>query len=136
METLNGTFVLRDNGSFSTMDILEVNLISGQGVLYKWGAAPSYLRSGGGVLRLGHAAPPPGLGVETQPEILRLSLWNGDVLALTSDGLDSEETERLLEEFPGDNVKAIARALVEHAAEQGGEDDMTAAVVRIIKAKD
>ena len=75
METLNGTFVLRDNGSFSTMDILEVNLISGQGVLYKWGAAPSYLRSGGGVLRLGHAAPPPGLSEAPTVMSVRKEIW-------------------------------------------------------------
>ena len=46
MEFLNGMYILRDTGCFSTMDILELSLITGQGTLYKWGAAPSYVKSG------------------------------------------------------------------------------------------
>jgi stage II sporulation protein E len=133
MELLNGMYILRDSGSFSTMDVLELSLLSGQGTLYKWGAAPSYIRSGNTVKRLGTAAPPPGLGVggSCGAEVLRLSLWSGDLLVLVSDGVVREETEVLLRDFSGDNVKNLAAALVSKAQELGGEDDMTAAVVRL-----
>jgi stage II sporulation protein E len=115
------------------MDVLELSLLSGQGTLYKWGAAPSYIRSGNTVKRLGTAAPPPGLGVggSCGAEVLRLSLWSGDLLVLVSDGVVREETEVLLRDFSGDNVKNLAAALVSKAQELGGEDDMTAAVVRL-----
>lgn len=133
MELMDGVYILRDAGSFSTMDVLEVSLLTGQGTLYKWGAAPSYLRSGTVVRKMGSAAPPPGLGVGSTygAEVLRLNLWGGDLLVLVSDGVICDGTEELIRSFEGENVKALANDLIERAAEIGGEDDMTAAVVRI-----
>lgn len=133
MELLNGMYILRDSGSFSTMDVLELSLLNGQGTLYKWGAAPSYIKSGNVVKKVGSAAPPPGLSVGNTcgAEVLRLNLWSGDLLVLVSDGVISDETEVLIRDFSGENVKSLATALVDRAEEIGGEDDMTAAVVRI-----
>lgn len=133
MELLNGMYILRDSGSFSTMDVLELSLLNGQGTLYKWGAAPTYVKSGNMVKKMGSAAPPPGLGVGNTcgAEVLRLNLWSGDLLVLVSDGVVSDATEVLIRDFEGENVKALATALVDRAQEVGGEDDMTAAVVRI-----
>ena len=133
MEFLNGMYILRDTGCFSTMDILELSLITGQGTLYKWGAAPSYVKSGTIVKKLGTAAPPPGLGVgsTSSPEVIRLSLWGGDMLVLVSDGVVREETEDLLRSYDGENVKELASLLTAQAEAAGGEDDMTAAVLRL-----
>lgn len=133
MEILNGFYVLRDGDSFSTMDILELNLITGQAALYKWGSAPSYVRSSGVVQKVGTAAPPPGLGVGSPfgGEILRLSLWGGDLVVLMSDGVVRPETEDLLRTYEGDNVKELSTLLVNTALKAGGEDDMTAAVIRL-----
>ena len=133
MEFLNDMYILRDTGCFSTMDVLELSLITGQGTLYKWGAAPSYIKSGSSVRKLGTAAPPPGLGVGSSggAEVIRLSLWGGDLLVLVSDGAVSEETERLLADFDGENVKELAARLTGLAKAAGGEDDMTAAVLRL-----
>lgn len=133
MELVSGTYILRQKGCFSTMDVLEVSLMTGQGALYKWGAAPSYLKSGNSVKKLGTAAPPPGLGIGGTygPEVMRLNLWGGDLLVLVSDGVIREETETLLKGFEGENVKALANALIDCAATAGGEDDMTAVAVQI-----
>ena len=133
MELLDGMYILRDSGGFSTIDILELSLITGQGTLYKWGAAPSYLKCGAIVKKIGAAAPPPGLGVGSTngAETIRLSLWGGDMLVLASDGLASDEAERIIRSFEGENVKELSARLVAGAAELGGEDDMTAAVVRL-----
>lgn len=133
MELISGMYILRETGGFSTMDVLKVSLISGQGALYKWGAAPSYLKSEGNVKRLGTAAPPPGLsmGSECGAEVLPLNLWDGDTMVLVSDGVAGEETEMLLKTNSCDNVKTLAKELVDHAASAGGEDDMTAVVIRM-----
>ena len=63
--------------------------------------------------------------------MIRLSLWGGDLLVLVSDGAVSEETERLLADFDGENVKELAARLTGLAKAAGGEDDMTAAVLRL-----
>jgi stage II sporulation protein E len=133
MEFLNSMYILRDSGGFSTMDILELSLISGQGTLYKWGAAPSYIRSGPLVKKVGTAAPPPGLGVGSTsgPEVIRLSLWGGDMLVLVSDGVVLDETEELIRSYDGENVKELSSKLISLAEAMGGEDDMTAAVLRL-----
>ena len=137
MEFLNNLYVLRSTGGFSTMDILELNLLSGQAMLYKWGAAPSFIRSGQTVKKVGTAAPPPGLGVGSTvgPEVIRLSLWGGDLLVLVSDGVLGEDTEERIRAFQGENLKALSNLLLAGAAETGGEDDMTAAVFRLEEAR-
>jgi stage II sporulation protein E len=133
MEFLNSMYILRDSGGFSTMDVLELSLISGQGTLYKWGAAPSYIRSGKLVKKVGTAAPPPGLGVGSTSgaEVIRLSLWGGDMLILVSDGVVRDETEELIRSYDGENVKELSNMLISQAEAMGGEDDMTAAVLRL-----
>jgi stage II sporulation protein E len=133
MEFLNSMYILRDSGGFSTMDVLELSLLSGQGTLYKWGAAPSYIRSGTLVKKVGTAAPPPGLGVGSTsgPEVIRLSLWGGDMLVLVSDGVLGDETEELIRSYDGENVKELSNMLISQAEAMGGEDDMTAAVLRL-----
>lgn len=45
------------------MDLLHIDLTSGEAELLKWGAAPSYLRCGDTVKKLGTASLPPGVGV-------------------------------------------------------------------------
>lgn len=133
MELINGVYILRDNGAFSTMDVLELSLVTGQAALYKWGSAPSYLRSGDTLKKIGSAAPPPGLGVGStfSPEVIRLSLWGGDMLVLLSDGALCRDTEDILRRFEGDSVKPLAASLMDAAKHSGGEDDMTVAVVRL-----
>lgn len=133
MELLSGVYILRDEGFFSTMDVVELSLITGQATLYKWGSAPSYVKSGTVLKKIGTAAPPPGLGVGSTfgPEVLRLSLWGGDMLILLSDGALCQDTEDILRRFEGENGKALAGALIDAAAKASGEDDMTAAVLTL-----
>lgn len=133
MELINGVYILRDEGTFSTMDVLEVSLVTGQATLYKWGSAASYLRSGETLQKIGSAAPPPGLGVGSTfgPEVLRLSLWGGDTLVLLSDGAICRDTEDILHRFQDEGVKALASSLLDAAKHSGNEDDMTVAVVRL-----
>lgn len=133
MELINGVFVLRNSGCYATMDVLELNLVTGQAQLFKWGAAPTYLKSGTNVNKYGTAGLPPSLGVGSTygAEIIRLSLWGGDMLILASDGVMVDGSEGLIRSFEGNQVKELANLLIDHAEDMGGEDDMTAAVIRL-----
>ncbi len=127
LETLNGAYILRGDGGFSTVDLLAVSLATGQGTLYKWGAAPSYRKTAAGVEKIGTAAPPPGLGVgeDHRAAEYRLSLCDGEMLVLLSDGAGGEEAGRQVAAWEDGNPKGLAAALVAEAP-AGGEDDRTA----------
>ena len=128
--TLNDLYVLRETGGFSTADLLELHLDTGRAGLYKWGAAPSYLKHRRSAKKMGTAAPPPGVGIGEahQAEVIRLSLQKEEMVVLISDGLESEETQSQIADFAGQAPKALAAALVA-AAPAGEADDRTAVAV-------
>lgn len=131
LETLNDLYVLRETGGFSTADLLELHLDTGRGALYKWGAAPSYIKHRHSARKIGTAAPPPGVGIGNahRAEVIRLSLQRGETVVLVSDGLAGEETQAKIAEFAGQSPKALAAALA--AAGSWEEDDRTAVAVRL-----
>ena len=131
LELINGFFVLRKQTAFATLDLLRLDLRTGAGTLYKWGAAPSYLRRGGGVEKIGTATPPPGLEAASRlPGQYELSLREGETLVMVSDGAFGEETARCLTEFTQGSVRDLASCLIAlNGAE--GEDDRTVVTIRL-----
>ena len=132
MELLNGFYVLQENSVFSTVDLLQINLTSGSAILYKWGASPSYLKSGDTVRKIGTASPPPGLcaASEYTAEQFKLSLSSGETLVMVSDGAFGEETEQRVLGFRGSTSRELAQYIIAGAASDC-EDDITAAVIRL-----
>lgn len=131
MGVLNGFYVLRRDAAFSTVDLLQADLRTGEAVLYKWGAAPSFYRSAAGTEKIGTASPPPGVRAEARPpEQYRLSLKEGETLVMVSDGALGEETEDRVRSFPGGSVRDLA-ACVLSGAGQDSRDDVTAIVLRL-----
>lgn len=128
LETLNDLYVLRETGGFSTAEVLELRLDTGRAALYKWGAAPSYLKHRRTARKMGTAAPPPGVGIGEahQAEVIRLSLQREEMVVLVSDGLAGEETRERIAEFTGQSPKALAAMLAAGATD---EDDCTAVAV-------
>lgn len=132
MELLNGFYVLRRSTVFSTVDLLCLSLYTGEGSIYKWGAAPSYLQRGAGVEKIGTATPPPGCGVGQahSPGRYALSLREGETLVMVSDGACGEETARKLTEVSHGTVRDLASCLIT-LDETEGADDRTAIVLRL-----
>ena len=131
MAQLNGFYVLRQGSVFSTVDLVMLSLTTGEGRLYKWGAAPSYLLRGEEVEKIGTASPPPGCGVGSAhaAEQYPLSLKEGETLFLVSDGAFGEETEKRIAELRSGTVRDLAGCLI--AMGENGDDDRTVAVLRL-----
>lgn len=136
LRTLDQALILRgeETGGFSTVDLLELDLYAGTGALYKLGAAPSYLKHGGGIRRLSGRSLPAGVGEADAPppEPIRFQLGPGDCLVLLTDGVVDEDDQWLkeaLSAFDGDSPADLAQALVDHEPED--QDDKTALVLRI-----
>lgn len=129
MRCLNDIYLLRDNGCFSTIDLLCIDRTSGNATLYKWGAAPSILKRVGGARLLGGMTLPPGTGEESDMEILRFSMEYGSTLLLMSDGLNGKETRQRLEACKSLHPRDLTAAVF--AGRQAPEDDCTAVAVRL-----
>lgn len=132
LHTLNGIYILRGDGGFSTVDLLQADLTTGLATLYKWGASPSYLKAGTVLKKIGTASPPPGLGIGAacRAERIELSLQKGEMLILLSDGAGGEETHRQLTLLEDLSPSAMADSILA-TARKDGEDDMTAAVLNL-----
>ena len=109
-----------------------INLLVAEGVLYKWGAAPSYLKKGGNVKKIGTASPPPGLGVgeEHRAGGVRLSLQRGELLVLTTDGVPEAACEQYLRTCGALSPRELAAGVVACASESE-PDDRTAVIVQL-----
>ena len=130
LRSLNSLAVLRELGGCTTVDLVRLQLDTGRGTLYKWGAASSYLLKNGQLRKIGTASPPPGLSVQTRETVDRLSLGGGEVLILLSDGAGEDRLLRTPWTAPEPSPGALAAAILERGALEG--DDATAAVVRLV----
>ncbi|MCQ2420361.1 MAG: SpoIIE family protein phosphatase [Clostridia bacterium] len=129
---LNGFYVLLDHGGFSSVDLLQLSLVSGSGYLHKWGSAPSYLKQDGYVKKIGTASPPPGLSVgETQKAAcIRLSLQQGEQLILCSDGAAGLQAEQFLRGCGTLSARDLASGVVA-ASDAADPDDRMSAVLSL-----
>lgn len=134
LRSLNSLCALRDRAGIVTVDLAEIQLDSGRTVLYKWGAAPSYLVGRNGAEKIGTAVPPPGLSVtEGRETVERLSLRRGETLLMVSDGVGGEDALRTLLEAPDLPPGELAAYVLERGA--GAEsDDATVMAVRLVPA--
>lgn len=131
LRSLNSICALRDRAGAVTVDLAELHLDTGKAVLYKWGAAPSYLVNKLGAEKIGTAGAPPGLSVTDDQEMTeRLSLRRGETLVLVSDGIGEEEALRCCMESadltPGELASKILAC-----GQLGGQDDATVVTLRL-----
>lgn len=131
LESLNSLLALRGTAGAVTVDLAELRLDTGIACMYKWGAAPSWVLTRGGVQKIGTATPPPGLNAgENRMVTEKLSLRRGEVLIMLSDGVDGEGIQHLLDLSPDAPPGELAAEILERGC-GSAEDDATAAVIRL-----
>jgi len=128
--TLNDAMTLRsaETGSFTTIDLLRLDLRSAQATLYKYGAAPSYLKHGGRVHRISGTSLPAGLHAGSQPpDATALTLEEDSFLIMLSDGVtDTERDEwlqNLLAGWQGTDPQALAGLILSTLRQSGPLSD-------------
>jgi len=126
---LNSIYLMRDDGAFSTVDLLQTDLSTGKVQLWKWGSAPSYLLHDGELKKIGTALPPPGLEGTGMAERFELSLEAGDLLVLLSDGAAGAGTEEQIRTYRGRSPRELAARIIDQSI--GEDDDRTAVVLRL-----
>lgn len=142
--TLNGALALRgeEQGGFTTIDLLRLDLFTGKGALYKFGAAPTYLRRGGQVRRLAGQSLPAGLaaGYGVKPDVLPLEMGAGDWLVMASDGVTGcgeDWVADALTAWEGDSPRLLAQQLLEGCAHrETGRDDKTVVALKLNRRRE
>lgn len=139
MKLLNSVLLLRDGESwgFATVDLMCVDLFTGQTSFYKYGAAPSYVCSGKSIRRVKGETLAAGLsaGEGTAPDVVRMRLKPGCTAVIATDGVLADTEDEwlkalLLQGF--EDMKSLARAVLKQAEElYGALDDMTVVTVRV-----
>jgi len=140
LSILNGALSLRseEEGGFTTVDLLQLDLFTGRTAVWKFGAAPTYIRTAAGVRRVSATSLPAGMDQRGgRPDCTRLTLTEGDWVLMVSDGVcpDGEDgsLRALLAQFKGDSPKELARIALEHQGEKAGKDDRTVLAVRLAR---
>ncbi|MCI8478812.1 MAG: SpoIIE family protein phosphatase [Oscillospiraceae bacterium] len=142
LKTLNSALALKgeEKLGFTTIDLLCLDLFTGEAGLYKYGAAPTYLRRKSTVSRVTGSALPAGLadGDRTAPDITHLRLEPGDCILLVSDGVaggaDDTWIREKLVSFNGKSPKDLTGALLQESREKTeSDDDRTAILLKLTK---
>lgn len=140
MKILNSVMLLRggENWGFATVDLMCVDLFSGETCFYKYGAAPSYVKSGKNIRRIKGETLAAGLSDAdggTPPDTVRMRLRPGCTALIASDGVLADEQDEWLKSLlsrEGDDMKALARSVLKEAEQlYGSADDMTVLTVHV-----
>jgi stage II sporulation protein E len=121
----------------STVDLLEVDLYTGQARLVKCGAAPSLLLHGACIGRIAAPTVPLGILGTVDAQSTPLELVEGDRILLLSDGVtdtvpsEGETGDWLCDGLAGEEDAALAETLLSRCRANGSLDDATVAVLRV-----
>ncbi len=124
--------------SLATIDAVSIDPFGGRAEFYKAGAAPSYLRRGGRVLRVDGSSMPAGILGGISFDKSSLALRDGDLLLMISDGVlgegDGAWIASELELRGGESLDEAAQRILECARSRvlpGHEDDVSVLLARI-----
>lgn len=144
MEMLNSFLAGRNTECFTTVDIMEADLITGELRFVKSGAAPSFVLRDGRLFKLSSKTVPVGIVTPFDAEQITFSARAGDHVIMLSDGVvpDGDEPAWLYDMLCGNNAPPFitakrdladaAEELARTAAEKSGfADDVTVGIVRI-----
>lgn len=140
MRLLNSVVLLKngEDWSYATVDLCCVDLFTGQTSFYKYGAAPSYIKTGRAIRRVKGRSLAAGMaaGDGSAPDVVKMRLRPGHVALIASDGVMAEDSDRwlreILENSEGKEMKLLARQTLQAALQRfGNGDDMTAMAIRL-----
>ena len=127
-----------ENLSSATVDLMCVNLFTGETKMFKYGAAPSYVKRGKMVRRVRGESLAAGLSGGRTPDCLRMDLSADSLAVITSDGVancrDDLWLVEMVEKMEPGEARAGARKILDRALELcDRDDDMTVLTVSITR---
>ncbi len=140
MKMLNSLIRARGTECSATVDLMEIDLMTGRAKFIKSGAAPSFVIRGGRLFRLQSKTVPIGIIRALDAEMISFDIEPGDVVVMVSDGVARSFEEAawlcdlLTEECAEAEPRETAEKIVRLAAQGGSKDDITAGIVKLSRA--
>ena len=140
LEMLNGFIRSREGKGAecsATVDLAEIDLITGKACFIKSGAAPSFVLRSGNLYKLQSKTVPIGIMSEIDAEKIGFDLASGDVIIMLSDGIaesleDGVWLANLLTYGWEDDLNRMAEKILENAGTSNKRnDDMTVVLIRV-----
>lgn len=137
---LNSALCLKlDKETFATIDLLQIDLMSGMASFYKVGSAATVLYRNGETQSIYSMSPPAGIIGEIEPHCQKKRLNDGDVVLMVTDGVTDAplvRTEWIKARIKADcdNMTALSENIISAAIEKGGgevRDDMSVIAIKI-----
>lgn len=146
LSLLNSALAIKgDDESFSTVDLLELDLHTADAEFLKIGSAQSFIRHRDELEIISARGLPVGILDEVRPATVSRRLFAGDIIVMVSDGvgeagygvLKGEWIKRMIKSA-GNDIRSLAQNILDEALRRSfpeKDDDMTVAVLRIERAK-
>lgn len=134
LETVNTSLMVKSaDESFATLDICRIDLNTGDCMVFKAGAATTYIKCADRLVRASLDSPPAGTGGRLTVPAQRFTVGNGDVIIMTTDGavLDERWLSHELSVKCGAQELSEKIARTARAAENGREDDISVIAVSV-----
>ncbi len=137
LSSLNRLLRQREAESSATVDLFSFNLLSGEAVFTKCGAAPSYVKRGKSIFRIRSESAPLGVIPTLDAEKIRVEVRSGDSIIMLSDGVSATATDAawllsfLSKEEVGDAEEYAKRILELAGKNSRSRDDMTVSVITV-----
>ena len=137
LEMLNGFIRSRGSECSATVDLAEIDLLTGRACFVKSGAAPSFILRKGNLYKLQSKTVPIGIMPALDAEQIKFDLMEGDIIIMLSDGVaqsleDGVWLANLLTYEWEDNLQLMAEKIIDNAAlNNKRSDDMTAVLMRV-----
>lgn len=140
LKMLNNFIRNKNLECFATVDLLEIDMLTGEASFIKSGAAASYIIRHGRLFKIASTSLPIGITREIASEEVRFKLEKDDLIVMISDGVSqSFEDGAWLLTMLSDEIDAsgslasISRSILEKARKNNERsDDMTVVAVRVV----
>lgn len=141
LETVNCAMLIKSGEeSLATIDILKIELNTGNAYFYKAGAAYSVIKKGDRVLAVEQSSLPLGILRETEFEKSEITLGDGDTVFIISDGaavIPHTDFKELIQNNRTASARELAEAAVGQALDLSAgsrHDDITVCCIKTEKA--
>ncbi len=126
----------------STIDLMELDLLTGKAVFLKSGASPTYVRRDDCLFKLHAQTAPIGILRSVDAQRITYDALPGDVVIMLSDGVGAEESSSedcpwlldLLADGWQNDLNAMAETILTRARKEGSQDDLSVILIEIIEA--